>query len=141
MEEFLNDWGLSLAIFVPLIGAAISLLIPREQESAHKLIALVASLATALVGILLIANFDYDASQKLQFFQDHPWIDAIDSRYIVGLDGISLPLMALTMLIVPLCIVYSYDHIPEPGNAKAFMILILVLETGMIGTFLAQDLI
>jgi NADH-quinone oxidoreductase subunit M len=141
MEEFLNDWGLSLAIFVPLFGAAIMLLIPREQESAHKFIALVTSLATALVGVLLIANFDFDTSQELQFFKNAPWIDAINSRYIVGLDGISLPLVALTMLIVPLCVIYSYDHIPEPGNAKAFMILMLVLETGMVGTFLAQDLI
>jgi NADH-quinone oxidoreductase subunit M len=49
--------------------------------------------------------------------------------------------MALTMLVVPLCIIYSWNHLPEPGNFKAFFILILVLQTGMIGTFVAQDLI
>ena len=45
------------------------------------------------------------------------------------------------MGIVVLCIIYSLDHIPDPGNAKAFLILILLLEVGMVGTFVAQDLI
>jgi len=52
-----------------------------------------------------------------------------------------VPLYILSMVIVVLCMVYSWDHIPEPGNPKAFLILILILETGMIGTFLAEDLI
>jgi NADH-quinone oxidoreductase subunit M len=72
---------------------------------------------------------------------DKEWIPFINSRYIVGIDGISLPMIALTMLIVPLCIIYSWNHFPEPKNPKAFLILILILETGMIGTFCAQDLI
>ena len=73
--------------------------------------------------------------------QDKSWIDVINSRYIVGVDGISLPLLALTVFIVPLVIIYSWNHFPEPHNPKAFLILILILETGMVGTFLAQDLI
>ena len=77
----------------------------------------------------------------LQFVSRPPWIDVINSRYHVGIDGISLPLVALTLLIVPLCIIYSWNHFPEPHNPKAFLILILVLETGMLGTFVAQDLI
>ena len=56
---------------------------------------------------------------------DKPWIPFINSRYIVGLDGISLPLLALTVLVVPLCIIYSWNHFPEPQNPKAFLILIL----------------
>ena len=56
-------------------------------------------------------------------------------------DGIALPLIALTVLVVPLCVIYSLDHIPAPGNAKAFLMLILLLETGMIGSFVAHDLI
>ena len=59
----------------------------------------------------------------------------------MGLDGISLPLLALTLLVVPLCVIYSWNHLPDPGKPKAFFTLILILETGMIGTFLAQDLI
>ena len=59
----------------------------------------------------------------------------------VGLDGISLPLLALTVFVVPLVIIYSWNHFPEPHNPKAFLILILILETGMIGSFVAQDLL
>jgi NADH-quinone oxidoreductase subunit L len=65
----------------------------------------------------------------------------INSRYIMGIDGISLPLIALTVFVVPLVIIYSWDHFPEPHNPKAFLILMLILETGMIGTFVAQDLL
>jgi NADH-quinone oxidoreductase subunit M len=59
---------------------------------------------------------------------DKEWIDVINSRYIMGIDGISLPLMILTMLIVPLVIIYSWNHFPEPHNPKAFLILMLVLR-------------
>ncbi|MBL8777823.1 MAG: NADH-quinone oxidoreductase subunit M [Acidimicrobiales bacterium] len=141
MTDFLDSWGLSLAIFLPLVGAALMLLVPRAQEETHKLIALVASLATAAVGVLLLANFDYDNSAVLQYQVDESWIPLIDARYHVALDGISLPLLALTLLVVPLCIIYSWKHFPEPHNPKAFLILIMILETGMVGTFLAQDLI
>ena len=65
----------------------------------------------------------------------------INSRYFVGIDGLSIPLIALTLLVVPLCIVYSWNHFPEPRNPKAFLMLLLVLHTGMLGTFVAQDLI
>jgi NADH-quinone oxidoreductase subunit M len=141
MEDFLNDWGLSLAVFLPLVGAAIMAFIPRAEEQLHKVVALVTTLAVAGVGVLLVTQFDFDDSAQLQFVVDHPWIDVINSRYILGLDGISLPLMLLTMLVVPLCVIYSWNHFPEPHNPKAFLILILILQTGMIGTFAAQDLI
>ena len=88
-----------------------------------------------------LATFDYDRAGTLQFYVNEPWIDAIRSRFIMGCDGMSLPLYILTMVITLLCIVYSWNHIPEPGNAKAFLMLILLLQVGMAGTFVAQDLI
>jgi NADH-quinone oxidoreductase subunit M len=96
---------------------------------------------TLAIGVIILFRFDYDAADKLQFTVNKSWIEVISSRYHMGLDGISLPLLILTMLITLLCIVYSWDHFPEPHNPKAFLALILVLETGMIGTFLAEDLI
>jgi len=141
MKEFLNDWGLSLAIFLPVAGAVVMLFVPRKDEDAHKWIALLASGAVLVVTVLLMTNFDYDRSGELQYVVDKEWIPFINSRYIVGLDGISLPLLALTVLVVPLCVIYSWNHLPEPGNPKAFFVLLLVLETGMVGTFVAQDLI
>ena len=136
-----DDLALSLAVFIPLAGALVMMLIPRESEDALKLTALATTVATAGVGAWILTKFDYDAGDKLQFVVDKGWIDVINSRYHIGIDGISLPLLALSMLITVLCVVYSWDHFPEPHNPKAFLILMLVLETGMNGTFVAQDLI
>ena len=141
MENLLDGWGTTLATFSPLVGVAIMMLIPREREHQHKMVALVTSLWVAFLGVLLLIWFDMGQTGQLQFVVDKPWIDVISSRYLVGIDGMSLPLILLTMLIVPLCIVYSWDHFPDPVNPKAFLILILILETGMIGTFVAQDLV
>ena len=141
MENLLDGWGITLATFSPLVGAAVMMLIPREREDQHKLIALVTSLWVAFVGVLLLFQFDLGHTDRLQFGVDKVWIDVISSRYSVGIDGMSLPLILLTMLVVPLCIVYSRNHFPDPFNPKAFLILILILETGMIGTFVAQDLV
>jgi NADH-quinone oxidoreductase subunit M len=141
--EFLRGWGISIAVFGPVIGAAIMMVIPRKNEIVHKWLALGSSLVSVGFGIAMLVKFHtrHDAANPLQFLVDKKWIDVINSRYIVGLDGISMPLFLLTLLIVPLCIIYSWNHFPEPHNPKAFLILILVLETGMLGTFVAQDLI
>ena len=98
-----------------------------------KIVALLTALATAAIGIVTLASFDYDRAGTLQFYVNEPWIDAIHCRYIMGCDGMSLPLYILTMVITLLVIIYSWNHIPEPGNPKAFFILILILEVGMAG--------
>ena len=137
----MDDWALTLAIFLPAVGAAVIGFIPRRAEGALKATALLFTLATAAVGAYLLAEFDYGDTERLQFVTDNRWIDVINSRYHIGIDGISLPLLALSIGITLLCVVYSWDHFPEPHNPKAFLILMLVLETGMNGTFAAQDLI
>ena len=116
MEQFLDDWGLTVATFLPAVGAVVMLVIPRKEEEIHKLFALVISLVTAAIGIALFVDFNYDDAGTLQYVIDESWIDIINSRYILGLDGMSLPLIALTMAIVPLCIIYSWNHFPEPKN-------------------------
>ena len=141
MTEFLNDWGLILTIFLPLVGALVLMAVPKESEGTIKAVALGTSLLAALVGILLLVDFDYGAAGDLQFLVDRQWIELINARFILGLDGLSLPLLMLTLGIVPLVIIYSWDHIPSPGNPKAFFALMLILETGMVGSFLAEDLI
>src|SRR6185436_2705015 len=110
-------------------------------ETAIKGIALATSVVTLGVGVYILTQFDYDHTRVPQFNVNRPWIKVINSNYHVFIDGISLPLLLLSMLIVVLCIIYSWDHFPEPHNPKAFLILILVLETGMNGTFCAEDLI
>jgi NADH-quinone oxidoreductase subunit M len=141
MDTF-DDWVLTLAVFTPLVGAIVMMLVPRDREDAHKGIALISSLATLGFGIYLLAQFDYGESRGgLQFTVDEKWIDVIGSRYQLGIDGISLPLLVLSMFITVVVIIYSWEHFPAPHNPKAFLILMLVLEVGMNGTFVAQDLI
>jgi NADH-quinone oxidoreductase subunit M len=132
---------LTYMVFLPVVGAVFMLLIPRVQEALIKWAALLISLVTAGIGVYVLATFNYSEWNGPQMAVNVPWIPVINSRYHVGIDGISLPLIALTLLIVPLCIIYSWNHFPEPHNPKAFLILILVLETGMIGSFISLDLI
>jgi NADH-quinone oxidoreductase subunit M len=139
MDGF-EDWALSVGTFLPLAGAILMMLVPRESEDTHKWIALLTTLATFAVGIWVLAEFDYGES-GLQMVVQEKWIDVINAQYHIGIDGISLPLFVLSMFICVLVVIYSWNHFPEPHNPKAFLILILILETGMNGTFVAQDLI
>ncbi len=139
--DFIRDWGLTVMVFAPLAGVALMMLFPKDADGSHKVIALGASLVSAGVGIAVFADFDYDHTGTLQFTRVHDWINVINARYAVGIDGLSVPLLALTLLVVPLVIIYSWNHFPEPHNPKAFLALILVLHTGMLGSFVAQDLI
>ncbi len=132
---------LTAAIFLPVLGAALLGVIPKSQEKALKAVALLITLATAVVGVVITLGFDFGDTARLQFAANEKWIEVINSRYHIGIDGISLPLLLLSMVITVLCVIYSWDHFPEPHNPKAFLILMLLLETGMNGTFAAQDLI
>jgi NADH-quinone oxidoreductase subunit M len=137
-----DDWLLTLAVFTPLVGAVVMLLIPKAEEGLHKLVALITTVITGAWGICLLAKFDYHHEKGLQFApKPKDWISVIHARYEVGIDGISLPLLVLSMAICILVVLYSWNHFPEPRNPKAFLLLILVLEVGMNGTFVAQDLI
>jgi NADH-quinone oxidoreductase subunit M len=142
-NAIVSDWALSLMIFTPLVGALILMAMPRSNELGLKVAALGASLVTAGFGIWALSEFDYskDMTGVLQLEVNESWIEVIKSQYHLGIDGMSVPLIALTLLITPLCIIYSWNHFPEPHNPKAFLTLILVLHTGMLGTFVAQDLI
>src|SRR5664279_852755 len=94
---------LTYMVFLPVVGAIFMLLIPRVQESLVKWAALLISLVTAGIGIYVMATFDYSGASGPQMAVNLPWIPVINSRYHIGVDGISLPMIALTLLIVPLC--------------------------------------
>jgi NADH-quinone oxidoreductase subunit M len=141
MAHGFDAWVLTLVVFIPAVGMGVVLLIPRGDESLIKLTGLVTTLAAFVLSVVALARFDYDKTSTLQFQVDKRWIDVISSRYHIGLDGISLPLFVLSTFITLLCVIYSWNHWPEPHNPKAFLALMLLLETGMTGTFVAQDLI
>jgi NADH-quinone oxidoreductase subunit M len=136
-----NNWILSVGTFLPLAGVLIMLFIPRREETLVKQVGILTAVATLAVGVATLFLFKYNQADAQQFFVHTSWIKPIRATYTMGVDGISLPLYILSMLITLLVMIYSWDHIPEPGNPKAFFILMLVLQTGMAGTFVAQDLI
>ena len=137
-----NNWILSVGTFLPLLGALVIMFgTRRDDERTPKIIGIVTAGATLAIGIVTLVLFDYDRAQDLQFFVDAEWIEVISSGYTIGLDGISLPLYFLSMAVTFLVMIYSWDNMPDAGNAKAFYSLMLILQTGMAGTFIAQDLI
>jgi NADH-quinone oxidoreductase subunit M len=141
--EMLRDhnWMLSVGTFLPLLGVLLLLVVSKANEQLIKKVALFTSIATVAVGVWTLFLFDFGNAGTMQFVDEKTWIPLIKSSYYIGLDGISLPLYFLSMVITLLVVIYSLDHIPSPGNPKAFFALMLVLQTGMAGTFIAQDLI
>nr|MBA3605124.1 NADH-quinone oxidoreductase subunit M [Acidimicrobiia bacterium] len=136
-----QNWLLSVGTFAPMVGVLVMMFVPGTRIMAHKQIALVTALATFALHIYTLTQFDFDRASSLQFFADSEWISVINSNYTIGLDGISLPLYLLSSFITLVVVIYTFDDMPEAGNPKAFLILMLVLQTGLAGTFIAQDLI
>ena len=115
--------------------------IPRSNETAVKRLGALVAVVTFLLSLVIAFNFDYGRASAYQFEVSHSWISAINANYHVGIDGISLPLLILSTFIVVLSVIYSWNHWEEPRNPKAFLILMLILATGMNGTFAALDLV
>jgi len=141
MQAWIDDWGLSLATFLPLVGTIVLLFLPARRERLLKAVGTLFSVLALAAGVLVALWFDYGNAGTLQMEVDLAWIPQIDARYHIGIDGLSLPLLELSLLVTALCMVYVWWHMPEPGKPKALLALILLLETGMNGTFVALDLI
>jgi NADH-quinone oxidoreductase subunit M len=131
-----NDMILTLVTFLPLAGALALLLFPRSDR-AVKWGALVISIATFLLSFHLARFFDR-SRVGFQFETDAQWIPSPNIHYHIGIDGISVWLVILTTFLVPLSILIQWNSIH--GRIKEFFCLLLVLETAMIGVFVALDL-
>ena len=141
--ELFETWGLTLIVFLPLAGVVLLGLLPKENELALKSVALLVSLGAFVLSLVLISQFDFSAGtyNSYQFEVDETWIGAINAQYHMGVDGISLPLLVLSTFVMVLAVIYSWNHWEEPKNPKAFLILMMILATGMNGTFVALDLV
>jgi len=136
--NWVQNWGLTLATFLPLAGAIVIVMTPKSAVNAIKTYAVGFTGAALLVGLLMVGQ--YAPGQKgIQFSKILNWIPSISARYHIGLDGISMPLFVLSLLMTFLCMIYSLWHTPE--NCKLFFAFCLVLETGMTGSFMALDLV
>src|SRR2546428_12450885 len=133
--------AVSLAVFLPTFGAFVIALVPGGRDRLVRTLGILFSGAALGVGIAMLFGFNYGSHPGLQFELNASWISTIHARYHVGVDGISLPLLELTLLLSFLCAIYTFRFLPPPGRTKAFLALMLLLETGMAGTFIAFDLV
>ena len=127
---------ISLLLLLPLMGALVLLLVPRQQRQTLLTLALLASIAAFVWSLRLFQAFDPGAGE-MQFVERIPWMPAFGIGYIVGIDGISLFLVLLTTFLMPLAIVASWT---VQDRIKEYLFFMLVLETGMLGAFVALDL-
>jgi NADH-quinone oxidoreductase subunit M len=132
--------AITLAVFLPAFGAIVIAFMPSGMDRLVRGLGMVFSGAALLVGIVMLFGFDF-GTHGLQFELKASWISAISANYHVGIDGISLPLFELTLLLSFLCTVYTWRILPPPGRPKGFLALVLLLETGMAGTFISFDLV
>ena len=132
----LNPIVLSLVTFIPALGGLLILLIPRRDRDI-KLFALVISLLAFVVSVHLPVHLHRNLV-GFQFEIDKPWIASPNIHYHMGIDGISVWLVVLTTFLTPLCVLISWTSIHE--RVKEFFILLLLLETALIGVFTALDL-
>ena len=125
---------------LPLIGAGLIALLPVTNAKLVKQSALLVSLLVAALGIIITVGFDRGAT-GFQYVERYSWIPSLGISYQLGVDGISLILILLSVLLVPIVILAGWNE-SEGGRfgVKTFYILILVLETMMIGVFAATDL-
>ncbi|MGA7149886.1 MAG: NADH-quinone oxidoreductase subunit M, partial [Pseudolabrys sp.] len=131
---------LSVVTFLPLLGALLVALFVRGNErwarGTARWIALWATLVTFAISLVMVWRFD-GGSPEFQFVEKHNWLGI--ASYHMGVDGISLPLVILTTALMPICILASWTAIQT--RVKEYMIAFLVLETLMVGTFSALDLV
>jgi NADH-quinone oxidoreductase subunit M len=131
---------LSLIVFLPLVGALVIAAIPSHGEaetSNVRWIALWVTLVTFAISLVLVWKFD-PKSADFQFEEKYRWLEGA-IVYHLGVDGISLPFVVLTTGLMPICIIASWGAIQT--RVKEYMIAFLVLETLMVGTFVALDLV
>ena len=132
---------LSVITFLPLLGALLIMLMTRGNgplaKGTARWIAMWTTLVTFAISLVMVQKFDA-ASAEFQFAEKHEWLLGVAS-YHMGVDGISLPFVILTTALMPICILASWTSIQK--RVKEYMIAFLVLETLMIGTFSALDLV
>jgi NADH-quinone oxidoreductase subunit M len=131
---------LSVVTFLPLVGALLIYLLRGEDEAARRnarWIALWTTLITFAVSVILVLRFD-PAQTDFQFVEKANWL-ATGINYHMGVDGISLPFVILTTALLPFCIIASWKSVTV--RVREYMMAFLILETLMVGTFSALDLV
>ena len=127
---------LTLVTFAPLAGALLLMLLPRRDRDI-RIFALVITLLTFVLSLHLPVYF-HRAHTDFQYQVDKQWVSTPNIHYHMGVDGISMWLVVLTTFLTPLCVLISWKSIHE--RVKEFFILLLIMETALIGVFTSLDL-
>src|SRR6266487_2395531 len=136
MYSYFANHILSVILFTPLVGALLLLFIPREMEQAHKLTGNLFGLLGFLVSLPLLRWFK-PGWGGFAFEETADWIPSIGAKYHLGIDGISLLLVMLTTFLGMIAILSSWSAIHL--RTKEYYILLLLLQTGMLGVFVSLD--
>lgn len=123
-------------LFIPLLFAGIMMLVPAAQGKIHRILALVGTLASLVVSLGLWFSFD-SSNAGFQFIIDQPWIASLDAGFRFGLDGMSVLLVVLTTFIMPIAVLSSWPSVRD--REKLYYIMMLILQFGMLGVFMALD--
>ncbi len=134
--DFFAHHILSVVLFTPLVGALLLLFIPRENEQAHKIAGNIFGALGFLVSLPLLRWWNPGA-RPFSFEETADWIPSIGAKYHLGIDGISLLLVMLTTFLGMIAILSSWSAIHQ--RTKEYYILLLLLQTGMIGVFVSLD--
>jgi NADH-quinone oxidoreductase subunit M len=136
-----ESWLLTLLVFFPLAGAALILAAPRGRHALVRAVALATSLVPLAAAIYVVAHFDRTFGRAsgnggVQFVQHAVWIPSFNVEYYVGVDGLSVAMVLLTALISTIAVLASFGI---DKQVRGYFALLLLLETGMLGTFVALD--
>jgi NADH-quinone oxidoreductase subunit M len=132
-----NDFPILTALIVtPLIGAVFAVLMPSRRPEYTRIVGYLATAATLGLGVWLLVDFG-TRTHGYQFVESHRWMGELGVRYLVGLDGISLFMVALTVLLFPIGLLAS----SEIARPKAFTVWMLILESALIAVFVSLDLV
>ena len=136
--------SLGVLVLLPLLGALGCLLAPAQSDRLQRSIALLTTTIVAVLGVGLCLAFD-GSRADFQHVVDTAWFalpgsgGAVPVRFRLGMDGISILMVGLTVVLGPLVVLSTWGHIKE--RVKEFMVWLLVMQTGMLGVFLALDLV
>ncbi|MCX7762371.1 MAG: NADH-quinone oxidoreductase subunit M [Candidatus Kryptonium sp.] len=134
--ELLQKHILSLIIFLPTVGALVISLINSEKKNLIKFLGILFSTITFALSVYVFVKYDPE-NVKFQFVEVYPWIKSLDIAYRVGIDGISLLLLVLTTFLTPIGLLATWGSVEK--RVKGYVIMFLLLETGMNGVFCALD--
>lgn len=135
----MNFPWLTTLLVLPLVGALVVAVLPRTSTAVRP-VALGFSLASLAVGVGALTQYSVGSAEQFQLTEIYPWIPQFGVSYAVGVDGISLTMILLGLILVPVCILAAWDDVPADGRRQhTYFAMMLVLLSTMVGVFAAID--